>query len=254
MQLSRRSSERELSDGAKKRATSAGGLNRPDGEIKYVFVLFCFGILFCYFICLSFTYTTTHKKHKTLFFNEVSSYFFSFTDLFHHFRLSLEQIYSHLVSFIHIYFGITCRTEKKQSITHALKKRTHNLNNLNSTYTQIQSYTLKATQNKPTTTALLLFCTSKNFEIFTHAHLNRIFDLSFLFGTKISNSRLFSFGNGKIAHFSTHILTLQRQWVHYILFIIYCVMLNIISFFWCNYKRFVSIFRCYLFFLFHFQY
>lgn len=120
MQLSRRSSERELSDGAKKRATSAGGLNRPDGEIKYVFVLFCFGILFCYFICLSFTYTTTHKKHKTLFLNEVSS-FFSFTDLFHHFRLSLEQIYSHLVSFIHIYFGITCRTEKKQSITHALK-------------------------------------------------------------------------------------------------------------------------------------
>lgn len=32
-QLSRRSSERELSDGAKKRATSAGGLDRPDGEI-----------------------------------------------------------------------------------------------------------------------------------------------------------------------------------------------------------------------------
>lgn len=31
-QLSRRSSERELSDGAKKRATSAGGLDRPDGE------------------------------------------------------------------------------------------------------------------------------------------------------------------------------------------------------------------------------
>lgn len=33
-QLSRRSSERELSDGAKKRATSAGGLDRPDGEIR----------------------------------------------------------------------------------------------------------------------------------------------------------------------------------------------------------------------------
>lgn len=45
MQLSRRSSERELSDGAKKRATSAGGLNRPDGEIKYVFVLFWYIVL-----------------------------------------------------------------------------------------------------------------------------------------------------------------------------------------------------------------
>ena len=33
-QLSRRSSERELSDGAKKRATSASGLDRPDGETQ----------------------------------------------------------------------------------------------------------------------------------------------------------------------------------------------------------------------------
>lgn len=35
-QLSRRSSERELSDGAKKRATSAGGLDRPDGENQII--------------------------------------------------------------------------------------------------------------------------------------------------------------------------------------------------------------------------
>lgn len=35
--LSRRSSERELSDGPKKRATSAGGLDRNDG--KYFFFL-----------------------------------------------------------------------------------------------------------------------------------------------------------------------------------------------------------------------
>lgn len=249
MQLSRRSSERELSDGAKKRATSAGGLNRPDGEIKYVFVLFWYIVLF---ICLSFTYTTTHKKHKTLFFNEVSSFISSFTDFFTIFDFHWNKyilIWSR--SFI---FTLNHMQNRKKAINHTCsKKRTHNLNNLNSTYTQIQSYTHKATQNKSTTT-LLLFCTSKNFEIFTYAHLNRIFDLSFWFGNKILNSRLFSIGYGKMAHFSTHIFTLQRQWVHYILFIIYCVMLNIISFFWCNYKRFVSIFRCYLFFLFHFQY
>lgn len=45
-QLSRRSSERELSDGAKKRATSAGGLDRPDGEN-----FDCFS--FTFFICFS---------------------------------------------------------------------------------------------------------------------------------------------------------------------------------------------------------
>lgn len=32
--LSRRSSERELADGPKKRATSAGGLDRPEGKLK----------------------------------------------------------------------------------------------------------------------------------------------------------------------------------------------------------------------------
>lgn len=37
-QLSRRSSERELSDGAKKRATSAGGLDCPDGENYRTFI------------------------------------------------------------------------------------------------------------------------------------------------------------------------------------------------------------------------
>lgn len=39
-QLSRRSSERELSEGAKKRATSAGGLDRPDGENYISIILF----------------------------------------------------------------------------------------------------------------------------------------------------------------------------------------------------------------------
>lgn len=33
-QISRRSSERELNDGAKKRATSAGGLDRPEGMLQ----------------------------------------------------------------------------------------------------------------------------------------------------------------------------------------------------------------------------
>lgn len=51
-QLSRRSSERELSDGAKKRATSAGGLDRPDGEIIvcYFFSLYHFVPLFIYLL------------------------------------------------------------------------------------------------------------------------------------------------------------------------------------------------------------
>lgn len=35
--LSRRSSERELSDAPKKRATSAGGLDRPEGKTKTIF-------------------------------------------------------------------------------------------------------------------------------------------------------------------------------------------------------------------------
>lgn len=37
IQLTRRSSDREINDGAKKRATSAGGLDRPEGKIQYAF-------------------------------------------------------------------------------------------------------------------------------------------------------------------------------------------------------------------------
>lgn len=62
-QLSRRSSERELSDGAKKRATSAGGLDRPDGEIQKRFQLWFFFLFFYSFIftvCLSYTHTHIH--------------------------------------------------------------------------------------------------------------------------------------------------------------------------------------------------
>lgn len=46
-QLSRRSSERELSDGNKKRATSAGGLDRPDGEIQNACTICPFIIFIC---------------------------------------------------------------------------------------------------------------------------------------------------------------------------------------------------------------
>lgn len=46
-QLSRRSSERELSDGTKKRATSAGGLDRPDGEIQNACTICPFILFIC---------------------------------------------------------------------------------------------------------------------------------------------------------------------------------------------------------------
>lgn len=69
-QLSRRSSERELSDGTKKRATSAGGLNRPDGEIQCTFRWFFIVISYLNIVCLSFTYThkthTTHTNHSAM--------------------------------------------------------------------------------------------------------------------------------------------------------------------------------------------
>lgn len=75
-QLSRRSSERELSDGAKKRATSASGLDRPDGEIQatafntslsfFSLSLSLFRLYYHFTVCLSFTFYTqkyirTHK-------------------------------------------------------------------------------------------------------------------------------------------------------------------------------------------------
>lgn len=64
-QLSRRSSERELSDGAKKRATSAGGLDRPDGEIKTFF--------FFLFSCAAFSYTSQDQQ-KFHFFSTICSF------------------------------------------------------------------------------------------------------------------------------------------------------------------------------------
>lgn len=79
-QLSRRSSERELSDGgAKKRATSAGGLDRPDGERTNfpLFFFFTFSIILVLFFLLlfhnifllvfvSFRTPNTHTKKKPL--------------------------------------------------------------------------------------------------------------------------------------------------------------------------------------------
>lgn len=53
--LSRRSSERELADGPKKRATSAGGLDRPEGK-RFNFIRFL--DIFVYCSALFFTFVS----------------------------------------------------------------------------------------------------------------------------------------------------------------------------------------------------
>lgn len=95
-QLSRRSSDRELSDGAKKRATSAGGLDRPDGEIQKHFTLwFFFFVIYIYFFFAKifqsfhglFEFYTHTQREKKSHFNEVSSQNFHhhlFSPFFYH--------------------------------------------------------------------------------------------------------------------------------------------------------------------------
>lgn len=54
-QISRRSSERELNDGAKKRATSAGGLDRPEGMLQmYTLPFDPIDFVYAFFLILHF--------------------------------------------------------------------------------------------------------------------------------------------------------------------------------------------------------
>lgn len=88
-QISRRSSERELNDGAKKRATSAGGLDRPEGMLQMYTIYFAiyrslisfafvFIIIFIPFVFIKmklFEFYTLHTRiHKI---HDISFYLFT---------------------------------------------------------------------------------------------------------------------------------------------------------------------------------
>lgn len=99
-QISRRSSERELNDGAKKRATSAGGLDRPEGMLQmYTTPSFCrslesHNVCFCFYY-----YTFVFIEMKLFEFRTYTHTNKRFT-IFHLYTITIE-VSSHTRSLSH---------------------------------------------------------------------------------------------------------------------------------------------------------
>lgn len=137
-QISRRSSERELNDGAKKRATSAGGLDRPEGTLQLYTLLLEFCLLLLNFYqqqkkkiqqqtthdCLSFI----HKKRHDIHFIYIQTHMNTFITHIHEFievssftLIHTQHTFWRLRFFAHslfrstiFFFFISFKTHKKK--------------------------------------------------------------------------------------------------------------------------------------------
>lgn len=100
-QISRRSSERELNDGAKKRATSAGGLDRPEGMLQMYTTPSICRSLESHNVCFCFYYYTFVLIKMKLFEFHTYTHTYTYTNtrftIFHLYTITIE-VSSHVLS------------------------------------------------------------------------------------------------------------------------------------------------------------